>query len=176
MLKELEGLALGCIFRVGTCSAYQVRQLLKNSPSSHWQGSAGSIYPLLERLEREGLINGQDDTGDGRARRTLSISATGKKALRAWVKAGASGDLITQISDPVRTRIFFLDVLTPRERAGFAEDALAALEEFLDICQNDLDAREDSDSALDRLGALGAVMSNRARVAYLTEVVKALKR
>ncbi len=175
MLKELEGAVLGYIFKVGPCTAYQVRKLLKESPSSRWRGSAGSIYPLLERLERQGLIEANDDPADGRAKRDLAITNNGKKALKAWVKAGATRELVAEISDPVRTRVFFFDALTPNEQARLAKDMLSALEEFLSLSRESLKSRESSGSALNHLGALGAVMSNQARVTYLREVVKALE-
>jgi len=174
MLKELEGIVLGFVFKMGPCTAYQVRQMLKHSPSSHWRGSAGSIYPLLERLERDGLIRAEDDPGDGRARRELSITADGRKALKAWVKAGAAEELVAQVSDPVRTRIFFLDALTAREQTRLANDMLAALEGFLAVTKDDYKAHAARSEKFQHLGALGAMMSNQARVAYLREVVKAL--
>jgi len=178
MLKELEGLVLGYVFKTGPCTAYQIRKLLRSSPSSQWRGSAGSIYPLLERLERIGLIEGKDDEDDLRARRLLGITRSGKQALKAWVKAGAKEDLVSAISDPVRTRIFFLDVLTSRERTKLLADMLLALEEFLAYSESDLSLRlEDGEPGHhgNYLGALGAVMTNQARVAYLRRVAKAIE-
>jgi len=178
MLKELEGLVLGYIFKTGPCTAYQIRKLLKSSPSAQWRGSAGSIYPLLERIERNGLIEGKDDANDKRARRSLRITSTGKKALKAWVKAGTQEELVSAVSDPVRTRVFFLDVLTSRERTKLLADMLSALEDFLAYSETDLSLRmqdEESGSQGSYLGALGAVMTNQARVAYLRRVAKELE-
>jgi len=175
MLKELEGLALGIVFKSGPCTAYTVRQLLKNSPSSHWRGSAGSIYPLLERLEALALIEAREDPHDGRARRLLSVTKEGRKALKAWVKGGAEPDIIAQVFDPVRTRVFFMDALTPKERARVAANMLTALESFLMLSRDQIDGRRNELSPLGRLGALGAVMTNEARVAFMKEVVAALQ-
>ena len=46
--------------------------------------SDGSIYPLLNRLEREGKISGKWATppGGGRGQKTYTITNAGKKALR----------------------------------------------------------------------------------------------
>ncbi len=45
--------------------------------------SDGSIYPLLNRLEREGRISGKwaAPAGGGRGQKTYKITKTGKKAL-----------------------------------------------------------------------------------------------
>ena len=51
VLSELEGVCLGLVRKHEPCTAYRVRQELKAAPSSHWQASAGSVYPLLTRLE-----------------------------------------------------------------------------------------------------------------------------
>ncbi len=172
MLKELEGAVLGFVYRSGPCTAYQVRQFLRDSPSSHWQGSAGSIYPLLERLERDGLIAGADDQTDGRARRELSVTSNGKSALKEWIKAGSQEDLIAQVSDPVRTRMFFWDVLTPREQKALAEEMLRELEAFLALSEDRLKCIKGAPLSV-RLGAKGAVLTNRARVQFMKEVIAA---
>lgn len=177
-MKELEGIVLGYVFKTGPCTAYQVRKLLKGSPSSQWQASAGSIYPLLERLERNGLVEAEADNHDLRARRALIITNAGKKALKSWVKAGSQQEVVSAISDPIRTRIFFLDALTSREREVLLQDMLSAMEDFLAVCENDLATRpadEHSDSSSNYLGALGAVMANRARVDYLKSVAELIQ-
>jgi len=174
MLKELEGMVLGLVFKKGPCTAYTVRQILRHSPSSHWRGSAGSIYPLLERLEGLGLLEAQDDPHDGRARRLLAITSEGRKALKAWIKAGTCTDVIAQVSDPVRSRVYFLDALSPKERAKLTREMLKALQDFLAQTAADLDDETLELSELAKLGVLGAVMVNEARVEFLKEVVNTI--
>jgi len=41
----------------------------------------GTLYPLLRRLERQGLLDSEWDVGEGRPRRYYSLSRNGKKAL-----------------------------------------------------------------------------------------------
>ncbi len=55
-LSELEGVSLGIVYKRQACTAYRVRSELKEAPSSHWRASAGSVYPLLNRLEANGLL------------------------------------------------------------------------------------------------------------------------
>ena len=55
-LSELEGVCLGLVGKYEPCTPYRVRQELKAAPSSHWHASAGSVYPLLTRLEDKKLL------------------------------------------------------------------------------------------------------------------------
>ena len=82
-LSELEGVALGIIHKHQPCTAYATRMKLRASPSSHWRASAGAIYPLLARLEDEGLIEATEDAGDRRGRMLLTTTPAGRKALKS---------------------------------------------------------------------------------------------
>jgi DNA-binding PadR family transcriptional regulator len=44
--------------------------------------SPGTLYPLLHRLEREGLITGRDVLSEGRVLRRYRATASGRKTLR----------------------------------------------------------------------------------------------
>jgi len=46
-----------------------------------WQPSPGSVYPLLRRLEGEGLLSGEWRSGRAAARRVYAITAAGRRAL-----------------------------------------------------------------------------------------------
>lgn len=39
---------------------------------------AGTLYPLLRRLEKQGLLNSEWDTGENRPRKFYTLSADGK--------------------------------------------------------------------------------------------------
>lgn len=39
---------------------------------------AGTLYPLLRRLEKQGLLNSEWDTGESRPRKFYTLSADGK--------------------------------------------------------------------------------------------------
>jgi DNA-binding PadR family transcriptional regulator len=55
-LSEMEGCVLALIWSGGPLMPYAIRQVFRKSPSPQWSGSAGSIYPLVDRLERRALI------------------------------------------------------------------------------------------------------------------------
>ena len=119
MLSELEGAILLEVHLRHRRTAFEVRKVFLQSPTSDWSGSAGAIYPAIARLERNGLIV-RTQTPDGRGTRILSLTKTGVDALHEWA---TSPDLATRItSDPFRTRVDYLKALpAPERRAALAQ-------------------------------------------------------
>ncbi len=173
-LSELEGVTLGIILQAKSCTAYVIRKKLQASPSSQWRASAGAIYPLLTRLEDNCLIESLDDNQDKRGRKLLSITSKGKKLFKNWIKQIHEGDLIEKISDPLRSRIFFLDSLTTKEQLKFTNDALASLEEQLLIAKIHYETSDESDSKFGTLGKLGGIIYIKGRIEFLNAVLDKL--
>lgn len=127
-LTELEGAALGVVIRDGPVTAYAVKELFRGSPSEFWSGSAGSIYPLMRRLEERGIVAAEHGSSGRRRHRVYLATPEGRRVFRRWLtdaeRAAAMG------FDPLRTRLVFFDRLTRREREEFRvafEDALGSL-------------------------------------------------
>ena len=175
-LSELEGVSLGIVYRQQPCTAYRVRGELKDAPSSHWRASAGSVYPLLSRLEGERLISTMTDDDDGRGRKLLSITTKGRKALSEWVVAGANQDLISSITDPVRSRTFFLDVLNSAQQRKFLNELIGRMQEYLRETRIHLQGKKEQGNLYDYFGSLGAVKVAEARLDWLRLVRKELER
>jgi DNA-binding PadR family transcriptional regulator len=51
--------------------------------------NAGQVYTTLQRLERDGLVQGEDVPGDTRQKRTYTLTESGREALSDWVGAPA---------------------------------------------------------------------------------------
>jgi DNA-binding PadR family transcriptional regulator len=175
ILSELEGVAVGIITKHQPCTAYALRKELKDSPSSHWRGSAGAIYPLLERLEKEKLITTSADSSDGRGRRLLSVTTAGKQALRSWMRALNDNNRIAEVFDPLRTRVFFLDSLSRKEQLEFAEQTLSALESYLESTRIHLEDRPGND-LFGYLGARGGTLNAENRLEFIREVLHHLRK
>jgi len=76
-----------------------------------------------------------DLTSDGRARRVLSITPHGRKALNGWLGDAARA---AQIGfDPLRTRLLFLEQLTPARRTLFLAEARRALAQDIEPPMSD---------------------------------------
>ena len=166
--SELEGVVLGLIGSREPCTAYAVRSALQESPSTHWSASAGAIYPLIRRLVSQELVEAVPDPDDGRGRTLLSLTSTGRSALRRWVLEASDPDVASSVFDAVRVRAFFLDALSPEERARFAEEGVRSLEAFLERAR----AYEDIEgiTPLERVVAAGAVQAAQARLAWMQQV------
>jgi DNA-binding PadR family transcriptional regulator len=174
-LSELEGVAVGIISKRQPCTAYALRMELKASPSSHWRASAGAIYPLLSRLEDEGLIRSTNDSSDGRGRRPLSITREGRKALKTWIKEIVNPTLLSEIFDPLRSRMFFLGALAHKEQIALAERVLTDLALHLENSRQYVRQNPASDDFFEHLGAIGGVINAESRIKFLTTVLAQIR-
>ena len=174
VLSELEGVSLGIIYKQKSCTAYHVRSQLKEAPSSHWRASAGSVYPLLARLEKEGLLATAIDDEDGRGRKLLSITNVGRKFLRQWILTGADHQQISSVTDPVRSRTFFLQLLSASKRQDYLARLVRQMENHYAETTQHLAQISESDDVFNYLGALGAVKITAARLDWLRELQKRL--
>jgi len=125
-LTELEGAALAIVKRRGPCTAYVVKEAFRTSPSEFWSGSAGAVYPLMKRLEARRLISSKADKSDGRARREFSTTKAGDAALTEWLTDAARASGLG--FDPLRTRLFFSDLLPDGALRKFAAGAQREME------------------------------------------------
>jgi len=68
----------------GESYGYQILQNIRNLSGGTIQWSEGMLYPVLHRLEREGLISSEWKTSEtGRDRKYYSLSSKGRKALNS---------------------------------------------------------------------------------------------
>ena len=169
-LSELEGVSLGTIYKYQPCTAYRVRCELKDAPSSYWRASAGSVYPLLARLEEENLVATTLDENDGRGRKLLSVTPQGRKSLKQWIMAGIEQGLISSVPDPIRSRAFFLNVLGKRKQAEYLDELIAAMESYLSETRIYLEGKSETDDLYEYLGSLGAMKFTAARLDWLRTV------
>ncbi len=116
----MEGATLAQIAKDGPITPYKIKEVYRLSPSAFWSGSAGAVYPMVQRLEKRGLIQSQSSPNDGRKRREYTITSLGKRVMLAWLsdaeRAGGMG------FDPLRTRLFFLDLLNKKQQQKFLQE------------------------------------------------------
>ena len=126
-LTELEGAALGAVVRDGPCTSYAVKELFRASPSEFWSGSAGSIYPLMKRLEQRELVVSESGSTGRRGHRTYRATTKGRRAFVRWMTDAERAAFMG--FDPLRTRLVFMDQLSASARAEFCDAVGAALDE-----------------------------------------------
>jgi DNA-binding PadR family transcriptional regulator len=71
---------------------YELRQTLEREFGDLLPAmNAGQIYTTLARLERDGLIVGQDDLSDSRGKRVYTLTDAGRAALSEWIETPVPG-------------------------------------------------------------------------------------
>jgi DNA-binding PadR family transcriptional regulator len=168
-LSELEGAVLGLVWASGPCTAYTVRRTFLRSPSPHWSGSAGTIYPIVQRLERRRLLASEPHSTGRRRSRLYRVTAAGNQALTAWMGPPLPQAAIGVPVDPLRTRTRFLAALSPERQETLLAEARKRLASHLEEIERDVAERRNGDR-YGYLMARGALLSTRARLAWLDEV------
>jgi DNA-binding PadR family transcriptional regulator len=102
-LTGLEILVLTIVKNKGSISGYDIIQKIDKSFSDLWKASAGTIYPLLNRLLKKGLVIIEEITEDARPKKLYKITKKGEEALRKVLteelepSIQSIGDFINQI-------------------------------------------------------------------------------
>ena len=172
-LSEIEGCVLALIEESGPATPYAVRKDFLDSPTPQWSGSAGTIYPLVARLQKRGLIRTKVRYTGDRKGRHMSLTPAGLRAFRRWLAVPVPEWVAGIPPDPLRTRVRFLAALPPRLRREFTDEARRAAERQLLVLREDCE-RQRALGAFQYLMARGALLSMEARLRFLDEVAAAL--
>src|SRR4051794_17754949 len=66
------------LLALGPRSGYEIKATVDRSTRFFWAASYGQIYPELRRLERDGLIEGEDAPNGARPRRVYRLTDAGR--------------------------------------------------------------------------------------------------
>lgn len=69
--------------RGGKMYGYEIMQSLRLKTEGKWAPKAGTVYPILRRLEKRGFVKSEWTKNGGPSRRYYKITADGKKAAEA---------------------------------------------------------------------------------------------
>lgn len=174
-LTELEACVLGLIKVKGPCTPYVVRKEFEKSPTPHWSGSTGAIYPLFKRMKAQNLIKEESSTNDRRGGKLYIITGEGDKALEDWLYQVLTPQVIGTPPDPLRNRVLFLGLISQEKRKNFLTRVKDGLEEQL---KNVIDGREDFDPGnyFDYLQMSGAVFAAQARLDWIVKITGTLEK
>ena len=111
-------------------SGYDMKRVVDRSTRFFWAGSYGQIYPELRRLEREGLIEGEDAPNGGRTRRVYRLTAAGRDTLREWLLGSAT---TIEYRDESLLRLFFADALPRGQALALLEGRKRGHEAYLEV-------------------------------------------
>ena len=140
------------------------------SSTPEWSGSTGSIYPVIERLLRRGLIDVEPQAGDPRGRRNLKLTPEGDAAVRAWI-TGLQPWTAKATPDPIRTRVSYLNQLaSDGERVAFLKEAVRLTEDMLEEVVRTAEALRAVDTP-EYLAGRAAIHQLEARRTWLRELI-----
>jgi PadR family transcriptional regulator, regulatory protein AphA len=100
-------------------SGYEIKQLVDNSARFFWAASYGQIYPELKKLEKEGLITGDDSSRGARQSTTFKLTGAGKRAARDWI---AEPPEVLETRDEGLLKLFFAGSIDPQRAAEIARE------------------------------------------------------
>jgi len=173
-VTEIEACVLALVSVDGPATPYAIRKVFLDSPSPQWSGSAGTIYPLIERLLRRRLIRSKLCWTGKRRGYQISLTTAGLRALGLWLSLPIPEWVAGVPPDPLRTRVRFLGAISPKQQRAFLQDARQRTQVHLRAVEADCE-RKRAKGELEYLMARGALLSMQCRCAFLQEVAEVLK-
>lgn len=166
-MTELDFTILAIIARDGPLSAYDVRKVFARSLTATWSSSTGSIYPSIRRLEKARRVSSSSPKG-ARGRKTLRVTAAGRAALHRWLD-DITPEIAGPTPHPLRTRIYFLGILTSAERSTIIRKAIESTRGAAHKAERRRAARvsADRDEVVQHLASEGVLYELRARLEWL---------
>ena len=77
--------ALLALLREGPKYGLQLRQEFEERTGEVWPLNVGQVYTTLQRLERDGLVESDDESGEG-AQKAFRLTAAGDMELVDWLR------------------------------------------------------------------------------------------
>jgi PadR family transcriptional regulator, regulatory protein AphA len=112
---------LGFLSR-GESSAYRLQETIAGSVANFWRENDGRVYPILSKMEAEGLVTAREEANGGRKSRVYRITGAGVAALDQWLTEDP-------VPRPPRSelllKIFFGYRQAPATLIGWLEDKVA---------------------------------------------------
>ena len=116
LYSELEYLILAMVGN-GVQSGYAMRKEMTKLRGGRWSAESGSVYRVLRRLERDGLLIQVRRVGiPNRERTEYELSVQGEALLHSWLCFPPDRSEFAYLIDPVRARCMYLGRLKVAEQ------------------------------------------------------------
>lgn len=79
--RDINRLLILSTLRDGAKHGYQIALDVESESNGLFRFRYGTLYPILHRLEEEGLIKGSWSSGEGRRRKVYRLTAGGERHL-----------------------------------------------------------------------------------------------
>jgi len=140
---DVQSILLGLLME-GSMTGYDLRKVFSISFSFFSDLSYGSIYPNLNRMERQGLITMELKTREGSpSRKVYTITDAGRKAFLDALKMPVT---LERFKSHFLMRLFFFSHISPGERKAMAENYLEEIQNLhreLESARSEIEAHAD---------------------------------
>lgn len=138
--------ALLAILRLGPLSGYDLQKQFSQSVGHVWHAPDSQIYPELRKMEREGLVEGEEQTrGERATRRVYHVTDAGEQAYREWMRTPLD---YQRVRDPAHLRAAYLEDTTGDAARAFLHRHIEHWEGELAQFQGQLDDIEHMSSTV----------------------------
>ncbi|HJO04076.1 MAG TPA: PadR family transcriptional regulator [Acidobacteriota bacterium] len=177
---SLEHILLGMLRAPST--GYDLGKQFAEAPAHFWFAERSQIYPMLKRMESQGLLRRSDAPSErGPRRQVYETTEVGREALRDWLRGGpkigrerlgyvAQTFFLGELGDLRESRRIIKQMRSEwaQKVARLELAELQTSEEHGDLAQ--LDANDFHHYAALRMG----LSTHRARIAWCDETIKQL--
>ncbi len=165
-LTELECCVLGVVWRDGPCTAYDIRKSFEQSATTSWRASTGSIYPLIRKLEKKGLVTVYAVIGSKRQSKLIRITKEGLSKVEEWVSVSPDW-LGESVADPIRTRFQFLETIAKPKRKAVLDEWITRTCSAIDCIETEIQNFDKAADQVEILSHRGVLLQLQARQKWL---------
>ena len=99
--RDINQLLVLSTLREGEKHGYQIALDVETESNGLFRFRHGTLYPILHRLEGEGLIRGSWSKDSGRRKKVYGLTATGRKHLTG--ETDRVGDVVARLMQVLRS-------------------------------------------------------------------------
>lgn len=100
LVRDVNELLVLASLRDGAKHGYQIALDVEADSRGMFSFQHGTLYPILHRLEKEGLLSGRWSRGDGRRRKEYTLTPRGRDALEG--RSRTLDDVVSRLLQVVR--------------------------------------------------------------------------
>jgi DNA-binding PadR family transcriptional regulator len=172
--SELEYLILAMVGE-GVDSGYAMRKRMNRMRGGRWSAESGSVYRVIRRLERDGLLSEARKVGvPNRERTEYDLTNHGESILSSWLTFPPDRSELGFLVDPLRTRSYFLGRLRPSEQVRVVKVWIQESKQFVSDLKRDIDQMPPGDE-LKNVSFLNILYLAEARHEWLKKLLLTVK-
>lgn len=130
-------------------NGYEMKKMSDQSIGHFWNENFGNIYPVLKKLEAEGLVSMVHEKSDGGpSRKTYTISTEGRKALAEWLTKPPD---VSPLREELLLQIFFGQWTDPgliREKIRREDERCSSIIRELETIRDHMDSGHETEEVI----------------------------